>query len=259
MPTQDILISSNPAIGAERVSPDGSSVSLHLDNRLGIHAEAKNITLSVIGAEVWFNFPNITSSNNMFIFYLNDIKYERRLPDGLYSGSTIADAFLRKINESSVPGLPTGDWFVLEGDEALNRMTLKLNQDAANKNFTMAWTESNISPILGFTSDTKGLNTHIAENLPTFNQVNYLLLQSDMVHNGISINGQHNSILAKVHIDVSPNSQILYAPSNPAHISTPELAGIHRRDFKFTMLNDKMRPINTGGEFWSAHIRLSWQ
>jgi len=259
MPTQDLLISSNPSIGAEQVSQDGSSVLLHLDSRLNIHHEAKDITLSVIGCEIWYNFPNVTDSNNMFIFYVNGIRYERYLPEGLYSGATIPDAFLRKISESSVPNLPTGDWFVLEGDEALNRMTLKFNQDAINKGFIMAWTESNISSILGFTTDSKGSNTHIGEDLPTFNQVNYLLLQSDLAHNGVSINGEHNSILAKINIDVSPNSQILYAPSNPAHISVPELAGTHRRDFRFNILDDKMRPINTRGEYWSCHIRLRWR
>ena len=259
MNTLDVLISSNPALGAENITNNGSSISLHMDEKIGIPPEAKNVALSVIGAEVWYNIPNITSINNGFRFMINGLTYNMTIPTGLYSGATIPDMILSTITESGTPNLPTGDWFILEGNEALNKMTFKINADAVNKGFSMIWTQSSIADILGFTTNsTVNTSTDIAENIPKFNAVNYFLLQSDIVHNGISTNGQHNNIIAKILIDVSPNSQILYRPSTPNHIQSPELAGTSRRDFRFNLLDDQMNPLDTRGEFWSAHLRISW-
>ena len=80
-----------------------------------------------------------------------------------------------------------------------------------------------------------------------------------MVHNGLSIGGSYQNIMAKVLIDVSPNSQILYRPANPAIFNNDELAGTNRRSFRFSLLDDSLKPVNTRGEYWSGHIRITYQ
>ena len=259
----DLLISSNPALGGKNVSADGSSLTINLDEKLEIPKNALSIHSSVIGSEIWYNSPNIGSSlnNNSLTITANNQLYTVWIPEGLYSGDTIASAIENVIDKRNIPNAPTGNWFTISGDEALNKMTIRFNQSAIDHGVVFNWSTSSISEILGFTNDSKAgdLYVHPAQEVPKFNKINYYLIQSNMVHNGLSIGGSYQNIMAKVLIDVSPNSQILYRPSNPAIFNNDELAGTNRRSFRFSLLDDSLKPVNTRGEYWSGHIRITYQ
>jgi hypothetical protein len=74
------------------------------------------------------------------------------------------------------------------------------------------WSTSSIGEILGFTSDSKASDLYIypAQEVPKFNKINYYLIQSNMVHNGLSIGGSYQNIMLIRVIPNNPNN-----PNNP--------------------------------------------
>ena len=93
---------------------------------------AVSIHSSVIGAEIWYNSPNIgsTLNNNSLTITVNNQLYTVWIPEGLYSGDTIASAIENVIDKRNIPNAPTGNWFTISGDEALNKMAIQFNQSA---------------------------------------------------------------------------------------------------------------------------------
>ena len=83
----DFLVSSNPELGAINKSADGSRFSIQLeDSGFGIPANAQNVTVSVMGGELWYNTRNIDSTNNAFSFTIGSTTYVVNITPGLYSG-----------------------------------------------------------------------------------------------------------------------------------------------------------------------------
>jgi hypothetical protein len=95
-----------------------------------------------------------------------------------------------------------------------------------------------------------------AQNIASFNQVNYFLIHSDLTNRGIRFNNTYNQTIGQVLIDVPPGSQITSTPYNPARISAQELAGAKRSNLRFWLTDDKNRRIDTNGENWSARISI---
>ena len=98
----------------------------------------------------------------------------------------------------------------------------------------------------------------MATNIAKFNQVNYFLIHSDLVPEGIRINGSFEQTIMQVLISVSPGSQIVSTPYNPPRISCPNLAGSFVNRAKFWLTDDKFRLVNTNGEAYSVRIAIRW-
>ena len=113
--------------------------------------------------------------------------------------------------------------------------------------------------ILGFNSATYGPYSNapipvLAPNTAAFNQVNYFLIHSDLTNSGIRFNNNFNQTIAQVLIDVSPGSQIVSRPFNPARTMTQELAGAKRNNIRMWLTDDKDRRVDANGEYWSARV-----
>ena len=57
-----MLYSSDPLVGAESVSPDGSQFSTTLDVPFSVPAAAMSCTAGVVAASVWNTSPNISAA-----------------------------------------------------------------------------------------------------------------------------------------------------------------------------------------------------
>ena len=99
----------------------------------------------------------------------------------------------------------------------------------------------------------------LADNTAGFNTINYFLIGSDLVRRGIQINNKFAGVIAQVLIDVSPGSQIVSTPFNPSKIQCDELIGSKRTNLRFRLTDDKLRPVNTNGEYYSARIVIRYQ
>ena len=80
-----------------------------------------------------------------------------------------------------------------------------------------------ISLILGFIGVYTGATDVVitGENIPKFNSLNYYLIQSNIVSNGIRINSKYQSIIAKIKITCEPNQQNIYDPMNSTIVLSP--------------------------------------
>ena len=68
MPRATFFLTSNPAVGAENVSTDGSRFEVNLTNDLSIPAGASDIEMCVSQAAIWNVSPNVAAGfgNNCF-------------------------------------------------------------------------------------------------------------------------------------------------------------------------------------------------
>ena len=76
----DILVSSNPVLGANNVRNNGGTFTVNFeDNGLDIPSNAENVSLQVINSELWYNEPNvITGVNDQLSFTFKTVEYTIR-------------------------------------------------------------------------------------------------------------------------------------------------------------------------------------
>lgn len=272
----DFLISSDPALGAIKVTPDGSTFSIRLEEKgLGVPYNAKNCTLQVIGAEFWNNNNNITTSNNQIYITSAGISKLLNIPPGLYSIDTLQSALIQTIRDTvdstfinsllNTVGTSTTCNITFTPNYALNKTIMTLTPAAGNTitvDYRAINAPNTISPIVGFTSvySSTGPTVTIvtSENVPAFNQYNYYLIQSNIVNRGLRVNSNYLNIIAKIKIQSSPNTQNVYDPKTPSVIVTPELINDTRKEFQFSLLESNLNLVNTKGEYWSATLRITY-
>ena len=224
----DFQISSDAALGALNKSADGSTFSIRLDqNGLGIPRRAQACTLEVLGAEMWYNTNNITSTNNQIGITSAGITRNVSIEPGLYSIDTLQSGFERAIRATLDTVLINSLFYVVNnvstcyitfvGNAALNKVEINITTTVSNTinlDFTM---NNSMAGLLGFDNTFYQITpnttiTLIGLNTPVFNSFNYYLIQSDIVANGIRINSTYQNIIAKIKVTCSPNQQNLYDP-----------------------------------------------
>jgi len=254
----DVVFSSNPTLGALNKSTDGSSFSVQMtdgDNGLNIPQNAKNVMVSVIGADIWYNNRNVDDSNNKITYTPNGgTSTTYTVLNGLYTHEAIGDAITRVLGSN-------GDKIKISADENIGKMVITFDDNSSGSiDFTNTQPNS-IGQVLGFDNiiDSATNLYNVAPNESKFNSINYYIIESDIVNNGMKIGTKTNgSIIAKINIDTTPNKQLLYSPNNPSLIGANNLAGDKRTEYKFTLLNDNLEPVDTLGEYYSIHIRVSY-
>jgi len=258
-----MIVSSDPDTGATNVSSDGSYFEVQLQDSLKIPKDALNVQVSVEEAVIWWTVPNIITGKNDKIYTSgpntsNDIlPFTITIPQGLYDLSALNQAIARELEIAGAKVDPE-PLISLSPDDATQKVELRFNYPNVSVDFTQADT---FREILGFNSNIYTPvpeNPILAENIAQFNQINYFLIHSDLVSKGIRFNNNYNQTIGQVLIDVSPGSQIVSTPFNPARIPAPELAGATRTNLRFWLTDDKDRRVNTNGEVYTARIVIRW-
>ena len=258
-----MIVSSDPQNGARNVSPDGSYFEVQLEDGLKIPKDALNVNISVEEATVWWTIPNIITGQNDKLYITGpdtaDViqNYVITIPQGLYNLSGINEAMIREL-EAAGSKFDPEPLISLSPDEATQKVEMRFNYATVSIDFTQNNTPREI---LGFNSQVYSavpINPILAPNTAQFNQVNYLLIHSDLTNKGIRFNNSYNQTIGQVLIDVPPGSQIVSTPFNPAKISAQELAGTTRTNLRFWLTDDENRRINTNGEYWSARIVIKY-
>jgi hypothetical protein len=265
-----LLVSSDPTQGAINRTSDGSQFEIQLDESIEIPKDALNVNVSVEESTVWWVVPNIITAQNDTFYIFGDLAaggtqlFTVKIEQGLYD--------LTGLNNSLQSGLEALGARTLDGggnplplvslapDDATQKVLLRFNYPNVTVDFQPANTAREI---LGFDALLYGpypsapLNI-LAPNTAAFNQVNYFLIASDLVQKGIRFNNRYNQVLTQVLIDVAPGSQIVSTPFNPAKSSAQELAGAKRSNIRFRLTDDKLRPVNTNGEYFTARVVIRY-
>jgi hypothetical protein len=262
----NMIASSDPDAGAINISADGSRFEIQLQDAIQLPAEAINVQIAVEEATVWWVVPNINTGVNdkMYITVprASDdalTAYVITIPQGLYDLSGLNQAIARELSNAGAKIDPSNT-VLLTADEATQKVEIVLNYLGSQIDFTQPDTPREI---LGFDSQIVGPSviapyTQIADNVAGFNTVNYFLIHSDLTNKGIRFNNNYNQTISQVLIDVPPGSQIVSRPFNPARINAQELAGAKRTNIRFWLTDDKDRPVNTNGEYFTCRVVIKY-
>lgn len=266
-----LLVSSDPQQGAINRSADGSEFEIQLDQAINIPKDALNVNVSVEEATVWWTVPNIIMGENDTFYIFGDDNqaipvpqlFTVIIPQGLYDLTGLNNSLqsgLEALGARTNDGVNPLPLVSLSPDNATQKVLLRFNY----ANVTVDFTPANApKTILGFDSLLYGpyagapLNI-LAPNVAQFNTVNYFLIASDLVQKGIRFNNRYNQVITQVLINVAPGSQIVSTPFNPAQTDANELAGAKRTNLRFRLTDERLRPVNTNGEFWSARIVIRY-
>jgi len=265
-----LLVSSDPTQGAINRTSDGSQFEVQLDESIEIPKDALNVNVSVEEATVWWVVPNIiTGINDTFYIFGDNSQGGSELftvvvEQGLYDLTGLNNSLqsgLEALGARTIDG--NGDALPLVSlapDEATQKVLLRFNYPNVTVDFAPPRTPYEI---LGFEPIQYGpfpsapLN-QLAPNTAAFNQVNYFLIASDLVQKGIRFNNRYNQVITQVLINVAPGSQIISTPFNPAKSNAQELAGTKRTNIRFRLTDDKLRPVNTNNEYFTARIVIRY-
>jgi len=257
----NFVASSDPAAGAINRSADGSAFEVQLQDAIKVPREAVNVTLAVENASIWWTIPNIITGVNdkMHVVVPNvaDVltPYTITIDQGLYDLTGLSQAIQRELQNAGAKIDPAPS-ISLSPDSATQKVELILQYLGSEVDFTQPQT---FRVILGFDSQVIGPTvtaplTILADNVASFNAVNFFLIHSDLVSRGIRFNNTYNRTISQVLIDVPPGSQIVASPFNPAKSDASDLAGSIRTNIRFYLTDDRNNAVNTSGEYWSCRI-----
>lgn len=261
-----LIVSSNPNNGALRRNANGSYFEVELEEGIYIPKDAENVNISVEEATVWWVIPNIITGTNDKMYITGQPlgggvpqQFVITIPQGLYDLSGLNQAILRELENAGAETNPS-PLINLEPDEATQKVEIKFNYNDVEIDFTQADTPR---AILGFNSQVLGPYATapisiLADNVATFNQVDSLLLHSDIVSRGILLNNRYYQIIGDVQIDTTPGSQIISKPFHPARVNATELKGQLLRHMRFWITDQQNRDINMNGEYWSLRLVIHY-
>lgn len=260
-----MILSSDPNNGAINRSSDGSYFEVQMQDGLSLPSNALNPTLSVEEATVWWSVPNIITGKNDKMYFNGPLVNDTTtnivitIPQGLYDLSGLNQAILREL-ESAGAKIDPYTLITFSPDQATQKVQMRVNYSNVVIDFTYNDTPREI---LGFNSETYGPYATtpvsiLAPNIASFNQINYFLIHSDLTNKGIRFNNDYNQTMCQVLIDVSPGSQIISTPFNPAKINVSELINAKRNNIRMWITDDNNNRINTNGEYWSVRLVIRY-
>lgn len=265
-----LLVSSDPDQGATNVSRDGSSFEIQLEEPISVPSDAVNCTVSVEEATVWWVVPNIITGENNKLFIFGDRAdggaaqtFNVEIEQGLYDLSGLNNSIqteLESLGAKVLDGTTSKPLIELSPDDATQKVLIRFNYSNVTVDFRP---DGTLRKILGFNSQLVGnepitpVNV-LAPNTAQFNTVNYFLIATDLVSKGIRFNNRYNQIVSQVLINVSPGSQIISTPFNPAKVASDELAGSQRTNLRFRLTDDQLRPVDTNKEYFTARIVIRY-
>lgn len=258
MPRATLFLSSNPVVGAENVSPDGSRFEVNLNTPLNIPANAEAIELCVSQAAIWNVSPNVSAAfgNNLFRYITTTApagQFDVVIPDGLWSlsglGSYLSTQFVNNGHSASL--------FVLSGQDSTQQSVITVTTAGDSVIFTAP---NSVGSLLGFVADVvapvPNFNAY-SENPAAFNRNNSYTIQSNIC-DGLVVNRATSGVIATIPITAPPGSQINFDPRQLTWIPAPELRGVSRSRLTFQLGNQDLEATPTAGELYTFVVQIRW-
>lgn len=145
---------------------------------------------------------------------------------------------------------------------ATGKLLLDINYDNVSVDFSaprnfgeiLGWSGQQVGPFPGQQTPI----ILIPQNVAKFNQIDYYLINSSIIEQGLRVNNRYNHTIARVLIDVEPGSQIIYSPNHPTRCNANNLRGVRKTEIEFWLTDQNYRRVNTQGENWSANIVIEY-
>lgn len=257
-----LLVSSSEDAGAYNVNSNRSRFDVDLPQEIKIPRDAKNVTVHVSDATLWyvpFNISTALGNNKFALDVQGDQVYTVTIPDGLYDLSSVAHAInVGLVNQGLASGIIT---FV--GDAASQKVVINYTAAGLRVDFTVA---NSCRLIMGFNSAvspaayTTGPFSVYGDIEAAFNTIDYFLIHSDIVLGGIPNNGKSTSVIARILINGAPGTQLIFEPQNPIKIPSQRLAGSTISRIHMWVTNqDGVTQPEFQNENFSALIVISYQ
>jgi len=252
---ESYFFSSNNTDQNSIVSNDGSTLTLSLDNPIGIPSSAVNATVEVQQANIWHTSPNISElkKNNQFNYSINGVAQEPiTIEEGLYSldslSSYLSRIFVNRGQDSTL--------VKFLGNNTTQRSIVTLKA-FVNVDFTGV---NNVGSIMGFDarvvpetpSATDGYSEE-GDSVATFNETNSFAVKSDLVSTGVPVNNTGLNLLAVIPITSKVGYQNHYTPNHPIKVDARELRGKSRGNFYIQIANEKGHALPQN-EPWSILV-----
>jgi hypothetical protein len=250
------LIASNDSKTASYVSPDGARFSISLSDGLIIPKDAYSCDIRVDAATVWNTVPNIIAGqNDKFKITHMTVDYIVTIPQGLYGLSELEETIQAELTNQGVPVL-----FHFLADTPTQKVRLQL-ETKIQVDFTYPNTCRNL---LGFNSqlipaggETTATEYTLADNIASFNNIEYFLITCTLVDDGIRINGNFNSVIAQIPITSGVGEQVQYDPQHPAVSPSNNLIGSKITKIDFALFDNNFNYMDTG-EIWSVRMTIGY-
>lgn len=257
-----LIVNSDPRAGALNVGDNGASFEIELEQPLYIPREALQCYITVQNFTFWYTFYNITAENNvMDVSYFDGILLVQStltIDPGLYDLDHLNVEIQRKLAASPLPS----DLFVLQPSTSDQKTVIRFNYTGVQVDFTVG---NSIGPLLGFNSRLVPLAQTVSaeqyeksDNQAQFNNVNYVLLHSDLISKGIRVNDKYNQTIAQALLTSAPGSQVVSEPQHLPEIPSNELIGEERSTIRFWITDENDLRLDTSGETWSARMIIHY-
>ena len=229
----------------------------------------KNPHIELIGAEIYWNVPNINLGvNNTMEITMTNVNGGSpnvfTLETGLYSLSAINQAmqtFLHSLNVSS-------DSIELIGQSATSKILAHCRCTSQTGNISINWSNSTLSTLLGFNSAatftallSNGESSTLAPNIAVFNTFRHYCIEARGLNIGSHLYnevGRNKPVIAAIiPADVSVGERIIYEPINPLVIPC-EISGQTISHCTFALTDAEHRLQTTSGEDWSLRCVISY-
>lgn len=255
-----LIASSDPSNGASLISDDGSEFTIFYDNVINIPGGKHGfnyVDIAVWSSSIWYNFPNIINGENSeFRVIINAVNFDVSLPTGLYTLGDLNEALTREVDNLG----GDGSVFNLSADEPTEKVNIFLDGTVADPvqiDFTIA---NSIRTILGFDSQLVPL---VATTVPfnqlgdteaNFNQINSVLIHTDLIDGGVRNGPNYDSIVGQVFLTTQPNFQQITMPTSLQWTPANSLLGQSRSQARFWITDEKNVRLNTRSEFWDVNL-----
>jgi hypothetical protein len=258
-----IIISSDPELGAENLSSIGSSFCLTLSRPLIIPTKAISVYITATKSTVWWTVPNIlTGNNDVFnISHFDGVSttvYNLIIPQGLYALNSLDSEINRQLVNQ---GAPT-NLITITGNSSTSHSIIRINVPAPETISIDFTVPNNIRGILGFNSQVipaqSGVVSITSNNIANFNVIDYFLINTSLISNGLRTNDKFLGTIAQININVPAGSEIINEPFNPPKIPANELIGSRISNITFTLTDQLGNLVDTNGEFWTCRFVISY-
>ena len=264
----DLLVTSDPTQGALNVVEGGGEFSVRLLSPIDIPDDARNVKLQASQVLLWNNFVNIrTGINDKIQIYGPDkddvdTMFDITIQQGSYDLSTLSNDILAELSVKGAKVEPT-PLLSFQADVATGKVEITFNYSSVYIEMR-GW--NTFHQVLGLTKDVyripEGASlpySFLAPNLANFASLQYILVHSDIVAEGLPINGIYNQSICQLLPNAPSGSLIVFSPTKPLKIDCNNLIGSKLEEFSIWITDEKNQILSTSGETFSVLLKLSYE
>ena len=255
--TIPLFVGSADALGAINVSPGRDRFDVQFKHQVIFPPEAKNITLEVNSATIWWTVLNIKAGENDAFRFITDnplVTTDIILEPGLYDVSSLNSGVNNQLVNA---GLDSG-LITITGDNATQKILLTFS--ALDQR--VEWVPTSFFELTGFESGqfvpaagfTTGPFSELAPNVANFSDVSNFIVHTNLVQRGIPQGDSTHQAVAIVQITVPPGSQQTFSPFNPIQLDGHQWRNQSFNQASFWITDQLNRPLDFNGEDFTVTL-----